>query len=101
MSPEHREIFIHGLALQTLRALGVHGKSPTSEQILDHTIVQACIEIEAVEKVLDGLQDHPELSTQVYILQGIRHRLELAQEHNETLADLIAECANDCGAVNG
>ncbi len=91
MSPEHRELFIHGLALQTLQALGVNGKRPTSEQILDHSIAQACIELEAVEKALDGLQDHPKLFTHVYVLQGIRHRLELAQEHSETLADLAAE----------
>ncbi len=91
MSPRHRELFVRELALRTLDALGVNGKAPTSEQILGHSVSQACIELEAVEKVLDGLQDHPEFSTQVYILQGIRHRLELAQDCSETLADIAAE----------
>ena len=101
MSPECREIFLQGLATYTTGALGVNGDRPTSEQILEHSITQACLELEVVEKVLDGLQDHPELSTLVYVVEGIRRRLELANECNGTLAELMASKYRGMAAENG
>jgi len=89
---KHREIFVHGLALQALRALGVTNENPTSEQILDHSIVQACAELESVESALEhNLEGDLQFGILLSVVRGIRKRLELAQECNETLAELTAE----------
>ncbi len=80
------------LAQHTLEALGVNGEKPSAEQILDHSIAQAYLELEAVENILErNLQNDPELSTLVYVVHGIRQRLELARNCNEILANVFAE----------
>jgi len=88
VKPEHRGLLVQSLARKTLEMLGVGAESPTPEQVLDHSISQACIELEAVECLLDPdlkLADKPLL---MFVVQGVRLRLELAREHNETLAEL-------------
>jgi hypothetical protein len=92
MSPEKIRAMDHAcLARYTLEALGANGRNLTAEEILDHSVAQACLELEAVENILErNLQNDPELATLVYVVSGIRKRLVLARECNEILADVFA-----------
>jgi hypothetical protein len=94
MTPEQtRQIDLACLAEHTLKALGVNAEKPTAETVVDHAVGQACLELEAVESVLERhqLASNTELAQLVYIVAGIRERLELARECGETLATLLAE----------
>lgn len=94
MSPANvRKLSLACLAEHTLKALGVNSDKPSADIVMDHAVCQACLELEAVESVLERNQDanDPELSRLVYIVEGIRERLELARECSETLARLMAE----------
>jgi hypothetical protein len=75
------------LAVRAIEALGVNGAHPDAAHIMQHSIAQACLELEAVEAVLEKDIN----STLVYIVMGIRQRLELAGQSAGLLATLIAE----------
>jgi hypothetical protein len=98
------ELRFQSLARHTLDALGVNGvREP--EAILNHAIGQACIEIEDVEFTLEKLERHadPQLSQLVYVLHGIRMRLELVNECADLLASLLTppqEAKSESGAAS-
>ena len=75
------------LAIRAIEALGVNGARPDAAHIMQHSIAQACLEIEAVEAAIEREQDNQ----LVYIVMGIRQRLELAGQSAGFLATLIAE----------
>lgn len=90
MSPEEiRENDLLCLAQRAVEALGVNGEKPTAATIMEHSIAQACLEIEAVERVLD--RDSTELGELTYVLAGIRQRLTMAQHSAQFLASVLAE----------
>jgi len=92
MIPEEiRENELLCLAQRSIEALGVSGDKPSATTIMEHSIAQACLEIEAVERVLD--RDSTELGELSYILSGIRQRLAMAQHSAEFLATVLAEAA--------
>jgi hypothetical protein len=108
MTPEEkRAIDLKALASRALDALGVSGDDEVwtgpgvESYIVEHAIAQACLEIEAVEFTLEKHQDHadPELSQLVYVVQGIRRRLELVGQCTETLAELMSTTTET--AANG
>ena len=77
------------LAQRAIGALGVNGERPTAADVMEHAIGQACIEIEAVEKVLE--REQGELGMLVYLLMGVRQRLTMAQHSAPFLATILAE----------
>ena len=88
MSPERmRTHDLMCLATRALEALGVNGNAPNATHIMEHSIAQACLELQAVEAALEG----GKVDQLVYIVMGIRQRLEFAQNGAEMLATLIAE----------
>ena len=89
MSPaEARAMDVACLAECAIRALGVNGARPDAATIMEHAIAQACLELEVVEQILDKDQDRGNLA---YVVEGIRERLQLAQECSGILAKLTAE----------
>lgn len=95
MSPEAiLSLDLACLAEHTLKALGVNGDKPDTATILEHSIQQACLELEAVESLLERSQVqaglNEEMSRLVYIVAGIRERLELACECGSMLANVMA-----------
>ena len=92
MSPEEiRATDVLCLATRAIEALGVNHDAPTAAEIMEHAISQACIELEAVEKVLE--REHGEIGMLVYLVMGIRQRLTMAAQSGEFLATVIAEAA--------
>lgn len=88
LDPRFRASRLRSLAQHTLDALGVVGKAPDEATILEHSIQQACAELEAVEEAIGKLD---ETSVWISVVAGIRHRLELATESGDLLAALLAE----------
>ncbi len=82
------------LASRAVEALGVNGNTTDAAHIMEHSIGQACIELEAVEAVLERDPN----SQLVYIVMGVRQRLEFAGTFAKTLAKMIAEGSE---AANG
>lgn len=93
MSPEViRALDLASLAERTLKSLGVNSNKPTAETVMDHAMAQVCLELEIIEKVIEQrFHDDAELDCLVYVVSGIRERLELARECSGTLATLMAE----------
>jgi len=90
MSPEDiRRNDMKCLAGRTLDALGVNCKVPDQTTIMQHSIGQACLELEAVEKVLE--REMGEVALLVYVVMGIRQRLELAAHCGGILASMVAD----------
>ncbi|MET0795046.1 MAG: hypothetical protein ABW061_26245, partial [Polyangiaceae bacterium] len=77
------------LAQRAIEALGVGENASTGAEIMEHSIAQACLELEAVERVLDCEQG--EIGGLVYIVAGIRQRLAMAQHSAPFLATVLAE----------
>ena len=91
-----REMDLKCLATRALEALGVNVETPDAATIMRHSIAQACLELEAVEQTLE--RGPGDTGTLVYIVMGIRQRLELAAQSSEMLASLVAV---ETGATDG
>jgi len=94
MSPEQvRKLDTECLAQRAIEALGVNTKDgkPSAAQIMEHSIAQACLELEVVEQILDKDQDRGNMA---YFVAGIRQRLEMAQHSASFLATVLAEAAH-------
>jgi hypothetical protein len=94
MSPEQdRTLALRCLAQRAVESLGVNGNEPDAVTIMAHSIAQAYLELEAVERVLET--DSNELGELTYIVQGIRQRLTMAQHSAEFLATVLAEAKTE------
>lgn len=89
MNHEDRDDELACLAQRAVDAMGVNSDRPTVSKILEHSIAQACIEIEAVERVLD--RDSTELGELTYIIAGVRQRLTMAQHSASFLATVLGK----------
>jgi len=85
--PGYREMRLKHLAEMTVEMLGVGCKNPDGATILEHSIQQACSELECLEKALEARDETTPLLS---MIMGIRLRLHLAIDHRDVLADLVA-----------
>lgn len=91
MTPEQmRDNDVRALAEEVSYALGVNGTDST-EQIMEHAISQACLELAVVEHVLEAYETskHQDLVDLRYLVSGIRARLSLTQNGSRTLDRII------------
>jgi len=94
VSPDQiRDMDTKRLALRAIEALGVNSRDgkPSAAHIMEHSIAQACLELEVVEQILENDQDRGNMA---YIVAGIRQRLEMAQHSASFLATILAGAAN-------
>lgn len=68
--------------------------------ILQHSIAQACLELETIENALDRVLQISQEYPLLYALQGVRKRLELAHNSAPFLAKVIAQ-ADERRAASG
>jgi hypothetical protein len=87
LDPKYRAQRLRCLAQHTLGALGAGGASDEAT-IIEHSVYQACAELEEVERAISRID---QTSVLLHIVEGIRHRLELALDSGDLLAALLVE----------